>query len=832
MARKSRKPRQPSLVREGWWDRQTGSTQHVICVVALLVIAFGFYAPVVFSSQSLIGGDTVNWRAMAEYILEYEEATGEEALWAPNAFGGMPGYMIAYGTQIPQLDEVPALLRRVIWPVSHFLFLLLGTYLLVFYLTTDRLAGVLAAAAYGLTTYLAVILVAGHNSKFITLCFSPWLVLAFAYVLRQPKLLSALLFAIALGINLRAGHVQITYYVTFLLGIWWIVELVGAIRRGDWKPVAASTGYLALGSVLGLLMVAQPYLANFEYKRYTIRGATDAAAAGLDWTYAMGWSQGVGELITLIAADAFGGASPSYWGPKTFTSGPHYVGAIVCFLAILAIWRQRRNVVLALAVGAALMTLFSLGSHLPLLNRLMYEHFPLFNAFRVPETWLIIVVFALAVLGAFGLRAAGTDATPAGERAAYASAGGVAALLLLLWLLPGIVTDFERPDEAVQVTQQILSQYPDVSPDDPRLQATLDTYLQEQKVERRGTFKSEMLRSLLFVLLAGGLIVLYRNGKVPRWSMQAAIVLLIIVDLWGVGRRYFNGDVLVRAAEPEEQIATYDFDRFILQQQEEAGGLGRFRVLSLETGGPFQNARPSYHYESIGGYHGAKLRLIQDYIDEIFIDPGTRAPNENALDLLNVRYIIARGALSGTRPVFQSEQSGMYVLENPDAVPRAYFVGETEVVDDSEQAWERIRSPEFDPRSTALLHETIDFEPAPIDSASTARVEVASYAPDEIVLNVETDAPRLLVLSEIFYPAGWKASIDGEEAPIYRTNHLLRAVPVTEGAQQVVLRFEPSSHRAGVWISASAVVLVYGLTVALLSLGWYRRRRAPEQPST
>ena len=815
---------------EGWWDRLTGRTQHLVCLAALFVVAFGFYAPVVFSDQSLIGGDTVRWRAMAEFILDYEESTGEPALWAPNAFGGMPGYMISYGDRVPQLDAIPSLLRDIIWPASHFIFLLIGTYLLVFYLTADRLAGLLSAAAYGLTTYLAIYLVAGHNSKFVTLCFSPWLVLAFAYVLRKPKLLSALLFAMALGINLRAGHVQITYYVSFLLGIWWLVELVSAARRGEWRPVGAATGFLALGSVLGLLLVAQPYLAHFEYKQYTIRGAVDAAGAGLDWSYAMAWSQGVGELATLIASDAFGGASPTYWGPKPFTSGPHYVGAIVFALAVLALGRVRRNVVLAFALGTGVMILFSLGSHFPLLNRLMYEHFPLFNAFRVPETWLIAAAFTIAVLAGFGLHQAGRDVTPGGARAAYASFGGVAALLLILWLVPGIVTDFEKPDEAAQIMQQILSEYPDVSPDDPRLQATLNEYLQEQQVERAAIFKSEMLRSLLFVLLAAGIVLLFRNGAVPRWSMQVAVALLVMVDLWGVGRRYFNEDFLVRAKEPEEQIATYDFDRFLLQRQEEAGGMGRFRVVSLESGSPFQNARPSYHFESVGGYHGAKLSLMQAYIDDLFVDPATGAPDEEALDLLNVRYVVAGGELPGTQAVYQGEQTGMYVLENPDALPRAFFAGDVEIVSDDEEAFSRIRSPGFDLRDTALLYEPLDVEPAPIDSGSTARVDIASYAPDEIVLSVETDAPRLLVLSEIYYPAGWEASIDGADAAIVRANHMLRAVMVPEGAQQVVLRFDPASHRVGVWISGAATALVYGLTLALLGLAWYRRRESSEEP--
>ena len=462
----------------------------------LLVIAFGFFAPAVFSDRSLIGDDTVRWRAMAEYMLDYKEETGRQALWAPNAFGGMPGYMIAYAEQVPQLDDIPAWLRKSIWPVSHFLVLLLGAYFLAFFLTKDRFAGVLAAVAYGLTTYMTFILIAGHNTRFITLCFAPWLVLAFVAALRRPGLLTALLFSIALGVNLRGGHVQMTYYIAFLLGVWWVVEAVYAGMRKDWKPFGVATAWLALGGVLGLLLVAQPYLLHFEYKTFTIRGAVDAALSGLDWDYAMGWSQGRGELVTLLAADAYGGASPTYWGPKPFTSGPHYVGPIVLLLAVFAVRQWRNRGVLVLSLMALFSALFSLGSHFELLNRFMYEHFPLFNAFRVPESWLALTAFALALLSAFGLRGLGRDTGPDGDPSARRTFrwifGGVSGVLLVLMLLPGVFYDFERAGEEAQVTQALLAQEPDIAPNDPRVAPAVRSYLDEQRTLREDTFRSEM----------------------------------------------------------------------------------------------------------------------------------------------------------------------------------------------------------------------------------------------------------------------------------------------------------------------------------------------------
>ncbi len=821
-------PKRPPAV--SWWDRLPGATQHGLCLALLLLVTVGFFAPALFSGKSLVGSDTVNWRATAEALITYREATGQEALWDTNVFAGMPGYLISFPKKIPQIDLLPDSLRAFAWPVSHFLFLLLGAYLLVFFLTKDRLSGVLVACAYGLTTYLPILLVTGHNTKFVALCYAPWLVLAFVYALRRPGLLTGLLFAVALAVHLRAGHVQITYYVAFLLGLWWIVEGVGAVRQREAKGFGAATLWLALGAALALLMVAQPYLSTFEYKDYTIRGATTGGGeGGLDWSYAMAWSQGLGELVTLLVADAFGGGGATYWGPKTFTAGPHYVGGIVLLLAALALWRYRRGAVWALGLGTLLMTAFALGENFPLLNRLMFNVFPLFDAFRVPETWLSVVALALALLAGLGLfyvarREPSREDEARKTTSVYVAAGAALGLVVVLLLGKGLFFDFERPDEYQLLVQQIVSGNPGVSPDDPRVAEAAQRFLDETTAERAKKFTADAVRTLLFLLLAAGALAAYRKEKLPGWAMQAALAVLVVIDLGGVGRRYLNEDALQPARDAERLIARYGFDDFILQRRDEAGGMGRFRVLSLEAN-PSTNARPSFFHESIGGYHGAKLRLFQDYLDHLLVDRATGRLSENGLDLLNTRYVVARSPLPGTRLVYQDQQTGLSVFENPDAVPRAFFVGQTEVVATPEETWARLQDETFDPNQVALLPEPIDFATTPLDSSSTAAVTLQRYGPREIAWQVETDAPRLLVVSEIYYPAGWQAFVDGEAAPIYRADYLLRAVPVPAGAHEVVMRFEPTSYRTGLWVAGVSTALVYGAIVALLATAWLRRRK-------
>lgn len=827
-----------SGIGDSWWTRRPAYVRDLISLTLLLILAAAYYAPALFGDQALYPSDTLNWRGTAEAMLEYREATGEEALWAPNVFGGMPGYLISLQIEVPQLDVIMGGLRKIAWPASHLFLLLAGMYWLVFYLTRNRLAGLLSACAFGLTTYVPLIVSVGHNSKFIALAYAPYVLLAFVYTLRNPSLLGGLLFAATLALELRARHPQITYYILFLIGIWWLVELVSSARRSEWEPIGKATGWLALGSVLAFLMIAHPYLSIMEYKDYSVRGAETAAAVetgsqeggGMGWENAMRWSQGPGEMMTFLIAHAYGGGQV-YWGPKPFTAGPHYLGGLVIFLALLALWRIRKNTVWAMGIGALLMSLFAMGRHVPWINRPMFEYFPYFDAFRAPETWLIAVALALTVLAGYGLiyvlgGKVTEDSPEERTRSMLVVGGGMLALVAVLWLGGDALLSFEKEGEAQRYVQAIAQQN-QVSPNNPQVQAAAQRALQQAREQRQEQFAGDALRTFLVLLLSLAALALYRYEKIPGWTAALAVLLILVVDLWGVDRRYLGDDQFKRETTLEQNVAEYDFDKFIKEQVEKAGGPGHFRTLPLAMN-PMNWAQSSYHYESVGGYHGAKLQIFQDYIDHILFPQNPQQPNENALDLLNTRYIIAQQQLPGTEVVYQGEQTGLLVLENTDALPRAFFVGQTEVIASAQQTWQRLRSSSFNPRQTAILSEPIDFNTTPIDSASTAQVTLEEFTPREIRWQVQTDAPRLMVASEIYYPAGWNAYVDGQQVPIYRVDYLLRGVPVPEGKHTVTMRFEPPTYQASVWITGVSTALVYGGVLLLLGMGWYRRRERKE----
>ena len=803
------------------WDRLSERNQHLVSLTVLLILSVTFFAPIHFSSKQLVAGDTIQWRAMAQSMIEHEEESGEASYWAGRVFAGMPGYMISPELSIPQVDTLMRELRKLAWPSSHMMLLLAGMYLLAWYLTRESLASVLAAVTYGFTTYIPVILVAGHNSKFIALAWAPWMLLAFIHAMRKRSVVSGLLFAVALAANLRAGHVQITYYVTFIAGIWWLVEGVHAYRTDTSLAFLRSTGMLIIGSVLGLMMVAQPYLAHAELTPFTTRGsAVGGAAGGMAWEYAMAWSQGIGEMLTLLIADAYGGASPTYWGDKTFTGGPHHLGAMAIMMSFIAIWKVRDQTTLALVISAVLIMIFALGENMAIVNRGMFNYFPLFSAFRVPETWLSVLALVAALLGARGLvsiRRKRNEEITLMRQPWLRTGGGLAVFLVILLVFGTSIMGFEQPFERGTLLSQIQAQNPAISASDPRVVSFIDSELATRVEERVDRFQADAGRALAVLLVGGLFLYLYHRRKIPYWLLACLIVLIVAVDLMGVGRRHVREEVLSEVRQVQNLVPRYPFDDFLLGQKEILGGEGAFRVLSLENGlHPTKNARPSYFHESLGGYSGAKLRVYQDFLDNILFSSGVSGLNSAAMNMTNVRYLVANRAIPGYELVFQDDQTDMSVFENPDVLQRAFLVENVTLVPDAQTAWGLLNSPDFNPAREALVYDAVSlpeellssYEP---DSTSVLSVVTESYQAEDMTFRVRTDRARLLVVSEVYYPRGWKATVNGEPTQIVQVNHLLRGVAVPEGESTVRMLFSPSSQSNGVLITGIGTVLTYGL---------------------
>lgn len=822
----------------GWheaWYRQSLVRQHVIAFIFLLLAAVLFYAPIIFSGKQVVAGDTINWRGMAQSMIEYEEETGETALWAGRTFAGMPGYMISPETTIPQVDLVVRELRKVFWPTSNLMLMLLGMYFLAWYVTKDSLAGIFGAIAFGLSTYMPVILVAGHNSKFIALAWAPWMMLAFVYAMQKRTIVSGLLFAIALAANLRAGHVQITYYVTLAAGIWWLVEGVTAFRTGSQKAFAQSTGVLFLGSVLGLMMIAEPYLSHAELAPFTTRGsATGGAEGGMTWDYAMAWSQGFSELLTLLISNTFGGSGSTYWGPKSFTGGPHHFGGLVIALGLLACFKLRDRITLALLISIGLFTAFSLGEHFSLLNRPMFEYFPLFSAFRVPETWLSVVAMLVALMAARGvavLRQEAHEGASFWYQSSTRAFAGVLGFTLIFVLFGSSLLSFEKPFEKEELFAQIQSQYPEVTAEDPQVVSVINQEISTRKDARLEAFGPDARRVAFFLLIALGLLFLMVRSTLPYAVTAFGLSILLLVDLNGVGHRYLTEEVLSNEALVEDNVPEYGFDTFLKGQRAEAGGDGSFRVLSLEFGrDPSVNARPSFHYESMGGYSAAKLRVFQDYLDHVLFTEAGTGLNPAALNMTNIEYVVAGQGFPGFIPAYSDEQTGMVVSMNPNVLPRAFLIDRVKKVGSAQESWSYMQSAAFFPKEEAVVvgeeFDQIEDVSGPADSTGISTVQMLEYTAQNMTFEAYSNRDRMLVISEVYYKPGWKATVNGVETKIYQVNQMFRGIVVPSGDSNITMSFSPPAFTNGRWIAGIGTLIAYGL---LLFYGYdYWRRRKME----
>jgi hypothetical protein len=819
-ARRSRKP--PHV-----WGEWSPEQQTLLAWGILLVVVLFFYAPVLFQGRMPLGSDTIQWRASAQAMIAYRNQTGEEPLWNPNLFAGMPGYLINYPPVVPQLDTLLGWIRRWMWPVEHVLVLLIGMYVLLRGLRLPPLPAALGALAYGFTTYFPIIQIVGHNSKFIAFALLPWVLWAFRRVLERRDLFSALLWAVVLALEFRAGHPQVTYYGAVLLAIWWAFEAAGALREKRLAVFAGATGWLLFGLLLAGLMVLQPYWAIFEYNPYSVRGAAEATGTGgLDKDYAMAWSQSWGELLTLLVPAAFGEGGLTYWGDKPFTEGPHYIGGIVLALAIGVLLLggripdpARRRVIYATAVAGLLAMGFSLGRHFPLLNDLAFAYLPFFNKWRTPEMWLVLTALCTALLAGF---AGWWMLEHRGSLRPFFYTGIAFFLLGLgLWAFRDSLFPFERPNEMRELLREIARQAGRPE-NDPQLMAFVEGEHARKIEERRQKYTADVKRLLLF--LGVGLLLLWAADRrlVGMPAAWAGLCLLVGLDLGGVGRRHFTEDRLVsRGRDPAEAIPVSETDRFIARDPELVRGfpLGQ---------NPFNNAIPSYSYQSLGGYHGAKLRLYQDLIDSVFFAPNPypNIPlNVSVLRMLNTRYIVLAGRANvpGWQEVFQ--EGPWVTYRDTLAMPRAWLVGEVEVLPSPEAVRRRLRDSTWRPERTALLLRPPPGPVVPIGPEGKAAVQLLQWGPRRMRLRVQTSEPRFLIISEIWYPVGWRAWLDGQPVELYRTNYALRGLYVPAGSHEVRLEFDPASHRWGSRIAALATLFGYG---GLLVLGlrrlWPRRR--------
>lgn len=817
-------------IKEDFISRLSHNKQHLAALVILFILPIILYSSIFIGGQKFLGNDIVQWRAGAESIVEYKEVhNGENPLWATNMFSGMPSYVISAPQSVPGLDNLVKAVSGSSHPLPYFWVLLGGAYCLFILMGIRPFAAVIGSILIGFTTYIPIIIEAGHYTKFVAYSYIPWVFVGYWLLSRSnKKLLAFFIFSLALTLELRANHPQVFYYFLYLLAFWWIYDGVKAYHKNTLQPWLSRTGWLVGAGLLAIVCSLESYWRLYEYSQFSTRGGStlDAGSGtGLSLEYAFSWSQGWGELLTLIIPGIFGGASgEAYWGPKPFTSGPHYFGAVALILALVGLFRYKKDTkYLFFGVGTLAM-LFSLGENFRLFNELMFNYVPFFNKFRTPEMWLILTVFCYSVLAVFGINALFELVREKKKnlQPLFVPLGIALGLGLLFALGSNALLSFEKEGEREQYAQQVARQN-NTAVSNPQVQQAVSNFINNRlKPERKEIARADSIRFFIIVLLTSALIILFCRQKISAGYFLAALILITAYDILSVGTRYNAEDRLVAdhvSIEAHLEQQKRPLDEFIMQNIQSDEGYP-YRVFPL-LDNPFNNAIPAYFYPSIGGYTGAKLAHYQDLIDRLLVS-GPQGIHMPILDMLNVKYI----SIGQQLPFPDLEQvysnQNQYIYENKNVLPKAFFVDSIVTVSSPPEAVQNMEPGSgFDPSEVAII-ETDDS--ITVESDTTSSVVVSDYNAKTIILQTRRSTEGFLVLGEIYYPAGWQATIDDESAEIYKTNFVLRGLQIPAGEHTVTLTFRPASAIWGARLAWAGHLMLW--LCGLLGIGMVLKEKS------
>jgi Bacterial membrane protein YfhO len=802
--------------KNSWLAGLAPTTRDILSVVLIYLVTVLVFREIMLKNMAFASeGDTIATRSIQLAGNKLLQSEGEDVLWMPYFFSGMP----TFGNLAFSPHDVSYIQKYLVKALN--LFYLNGTwtpfivyyflggvfmFLLVRHLGFVRPVALFAAFTFMLSPYAVGLAGEGHMSKLMALIYIPLIVLLTNLVFHRKDLLSFGLFAAALGTFLLTNHLQIVYYGLMFLGLYLVFRIIVDAQSGI-LPVARGTALLFGGLLIGICIASYIYLSVYEYAPFSIRGGgTEGATGGLTWDYATNWSWHPAELITLLIPGFFGMQVSTYWGSiLPWTNSSVYVGLLPIFFAALALVYRRNAMTIFLAAVTFFFFLISLGRNLAPLYDLLFTTLPFFNKFRAPAQILHLLPLLLGILGAYGFSAF-LESTGWKEEERRKLAGrlvtlaailcGVALLALLLksWLFDALSGSlFLRDGEPAQARQQFGQR--------------ANQAITQLKQLRFDIFWKDLVKFGVLGGVALGLSWGYLKGKLRPGLYSSLMVTLVVVDLWFVSGKYITPVPSSSLEQEFRQDATVSF----LKSQE-----GIFRIFPV--GQLFMDNTYAYHgLQSIGGYSPAKLRIYQTMIDSALdrrSDP--QFPwNMSVLNMLNVRYLVVPGLLpqnTHVEQVYVDQARRMVTYRNPHSLSRAWYAAETKVASTDSEVFAALDAPDFDPSRTAVLFKKPEAAIAPQDTGR--RPVITEYRSRRITLRTETAGPALLVLSEVYYPAGWKAFVDGQETEIYRTDYVLRSVVVPAGTHEVVFRFDPAAYRTG-WVLSNAGWAVAGLAILL-----------------
>lgn len=785
---------------------------HLMAVIIMVFITFAYFHPLL-EGKKLLQSDITNWKGMSKEIVDYRDKTGEEPLWTNSMFSGMPAYQISVKQESNFMGFFDKLFTLGLPHPAGLVFLyFIGFYILLISLKVNPWLAIPGSIAFAFSSYFLIILEAGHNSKAHAIGYMAPVIAGIIMAYKNRIYLGSLITALFLSLEIRANHLQITYYLMMIVALLGIFMLVDAIKTKKINYFLKVTGFLAIAAILAVATNITNIWSTWEYSKETIRGKTELTTeknnrtTGLDKDYATQWSYGVGETFSLMIPNTKGGATDAlgndkkamksidpqfadnvagqnhYWGDQPFTSGPVYVGAIMIFFFILGLFVTKGNTRWWLLAVTVLSILLSWGKNFMPFTEFFLNYVPGYNKFRAVSMTLVMAEFAIPLLAILGIQAIieNRDLLKQNKKPLWISLGLTGGLALLFYLLPDSFFSFFSGQEASAIAQQRQSI-------DSNQMQTFDQFVVNIEAARITIFKADALRSILLIMAAAAILYAYVSTKLQKGYFFAALSLLVIIDMIPVDSRYLNKEDFQSRSMVANPFTPTNADRLIMKDTDPD-----YRVMNV-TVSTFQDASTSYFHKSIGGYHGAKLRRYQEVIDHHIVKN-----NMKVLNMLNTKYFIVPGA--DRKPEVQV---------NFEALGNSWFVNNYRIVENADSELDSLNT--FNPATTAIIDKRFSKYLGNIKpiADSTASIKLTSYAPNKLKYASTSKTDQLAVFSEIYYDKGWKAFLDGKPTPHFRVNYILRGMIVPAGNHNIEFRFEPISYHTGNAIaSASSILLI------------------------
>ncbi|MFI5140813.1 MAG: YfhO family protein [Bacteroidia bacterium] len=844
---------------------------HLVAIGAFLAVSLFYFSPLIDGKKQIQQSDITHYKGTAQEITEFrKEHKGEEPLWTNSMFGGMPAYQISVVYHANLMKYIDNALQ--LWlphPIGMVFLYFFGFYILLLCLRINPWIAAVGAFAYGFSSFFFIILEVGHNTQAHAIAYMAPLLGGIILTLRKNYIVGGALTTLFASLEMYSNHVQITYYFFMIVAAIMVVEFYSAIKEKRIPDFIKRGAIIVAAVMIAVLPNVSNLWATYEYGKYTTRGTSDLTineqgksnegnkTSGLDKDYATQWSYGISETFNLMipnfkggvsepisshnknALDAipdpqmkqYAGSMSSYFGDQYFTLGPVYIGAIMVFLAVLGLFLIKDRIKWALLAITIISIMLAWGKNLMWFTDIFFNYMPGYNKFRAVSMILVIAELTIPLLAVLALQkiyeSNATTTVNIGKKTmatsrvliiAAAITGGFA---LLCYLAPDMFNKFQADNELRQLVAQAKQQDPNAQV--AQIESAYTPVLEQAEIARKAIFKSDAIRSFIFILLVFGALWFYLSKKLNEQLLFAALGVFVLADMWPVAARYLNSNNYVPKAQMQSPFTKSKADEFILEDKSLD-----YRVLKL--GNPFNDASTSYWHKSIGGYHGAKLKRYHELMS-FQLDQNMAALMQTLRSAGGISDSVIKAAFTRTQVL--NMLNTKYVIINDDAAPlvnplangNAWFVKNILPVNSAND--EILKLSVINTKETAIINEKYNdvlngFKP---QFDADASIKLNSYQPNKLVYETNAKTSQLAVFSEIYYPKGWIATIDGKESPYVNADYVLRAMVIPEGKHTVEFNFKPAVYVVGEKISMAGSILVILISFGGLFYG-YRKEQA------